>query len=130
MADLWVPLRAGSDIIFLGAMVNYVLTNNKEFREYVVRYTNAPSILREDFKDTEDLDGLFSGWDPEQKKYDPETWAYRSAPPKKVGGTPGPADHGGGHGRDRGGLAAEVTHFEWSLPPGDPISRFRVCNRH
>jgi len=103
MADLWVPLRAGSDIIFLGAMVNYVLTNNKEFREYVVRYTNAPSILREDFKDTEDLDGLFSGWDPEQKKYDPETWAYRSAPPKKVGGTPGPADHGGGHGRDRGG---------------------------
>ena len=44
MADIWVPLRAGSDIIFLGAMVNYVLTNNKEFREYVVRYTNAPSM--------------------------------------------------------------------------------------
>ncbi len=87
MADIWVPLRAGSDIIFLGAMVNYVLTNNKEFREYVVRYTNAPSILREDFKDTEDLDGLFSGWDPEQKKYDPETWRTE-APLRKKSAVP------------------------------------------
>jgi formate dehydrogenase major subunit len=45
MADIWVPLRAGCDIIFLGAMVNYVLTNNKEFREYVVNYTNAATLL-------------------------------------------------------------------------------------
>jgi len=59
MADIWVPLRAGSDILFLGGLINYVLTNNSEFREYVVHYTNAPTILREDFRDTEDLDGLF-----------------------------------------------------------------------
>ena len=72
MADIWIPLRAGSDIIFLGALVNYVLENNKEFRDYVVAYTNASTILREDFRDTEDLDGLFSGWDAEKKKYDPE----------------------------------------------------------
>src|SRR5437762_6606470 len=72
MADIWVPLRAGSEILFLGAMVNYVLTNNKEFREYVVRYTNAPSVLREDFRDTEDLNGLFSGLDADRKLYDPE----------------------------------------------------------
>ena len=45
MADIWVPLRAGSDIIFLGGLVNYVLANNKEFREYVVRYTNAPAMF-------------------------------------------------------------------------------------
>ena len=41
MADIWVPLRAGSDIIFLGALINYVLENNRDFREYVVHYTNA-----------------------------------------------------------------------------------------
>src|SRR5512134_4171952 len=60
MADIWVPLRAGSDIVFLGAMVNHVLTNGLEFRDYVVAYTNAAMILRTDLRDTEDLDGLFS----------------------------------------------------------------------
>ena len=82
MADVWVPLRAGSDILFLGALVHYVLENGKEFRDYVLAYTNASTILREDFRDTEDLDGLFSGWDEETKKYDPETWLYQGAPSK------------------------------------------------
>src|SRR6201981_2737249 len=72
MADVWVPLRAGSDIVFLGGLVNYALANNKEFREYVVRYTNEPTIFRTEFRDTEDLDGLFSGWNAKEKKYDPE----------------------------------------------------------
>jgi formate dehydrogenase major subunit len=76
MADLWAPLRAGSDVLFLGGLVNYVLANGKDFREYIVHYTNASAIISEDFQDTEDLDGLFSGWDPEQRKYDPQTWAY------------------------------------------------------
>src|SRR3989442_13570985 len=62
MADIWVPLRAGSDIIFLGALMNYVLANNKDFHEYVAHYPNPSPLLRDDFKDTEDLDGLFSGW--------------------------------------------------------------------
>src|SRR5687767_11003098 len=61
MADMWVPLRAGSDSVFLGALVNHVLSNGLEFREYVVHYTNASAIVREDFRDTEDLDGFFSG---------------------------------------------------------------------
>ena len=77
MADVWLPLRAGSDIIFLGAMVRYVLENNRYFHEYVVNYTNAATLVRDDFRDTEDLDGFFSGWDPEKKKYDPESWQYR-----------------------------------------------------
>jgi formate dehydrogenase major subunit len=76
MADLWLPLRAGSDIVFLGALVNYVLERGLEFRDYVVAYTNAPVIIGEDFGDTEDLDGLFSGWDEASGTYDPKTWAY------------------------------------------------------
>ena len=130
VADIWVPLRAGSDILFLGALVNYVLTNNKEFREYVVRYTNAPTILRDDFRDTEDLDGLFSGWDEREKKYSPDTWLYRSAPKKKSGSTPGHHDVGGGHGKDRGGEAQDVTNFDWDFTLEDPQCVFQVLKRH
>ncbi|PYP99606.1 MAG: formate dehydrogenase, partial [Acidobacteria bacterium] len=76
MADLWVPLRAGSDIVLLGALVRHVLEEQKDFREYVLHYTNASVILRDDMRDTEDLDGLFSGWDPAAQRYDTTTWGY------------------------------------------------------
>jgi formate dehydrogenase major subunit len=62
LADLYVPLRSGTDIVFLGALINWLLTNERYFKEYVLAYTNASYIVREDFKDTEDLDGLFSGF--------------------------------------------------------------------
>ena len=77
VADLHVPLRAGADIAFLGGLINYVLQNEKYFRDYVVAYTNAPVILTEDFEDTEDLDGVFSGLDREHRVYDSETWRYQ-----------------------------------------------------
>jgi formate dehydrogenase major subunit len=78
VAHLHVPIRAGADIAFVGGLINYVLQNDKYFRDYVVAYTNGPTIIDEDFKDTEDLDGLFSGWDPEHRTYDWETWRYQS----------------------------------------------------
>ena len=77
VADLHVPIRAGADIAFVGGLINYVLQNDKYFRDYVVAYTNGPTIIDEDFRDTEDLDGLFSGWDPEHRTYDWETWRYQ-----------------------------------------------------
>src|SRR4051794_40193497 len=76
VADLHVPIRAGSDMAFLGGLINYVLTEEKDFREYVVAYTNAAAILRDDFVDSDDLDGLFSGFDPEGRTYDTTTWQY------------------------------------------------------
>ncbi len=76
LADLHVPLRAGTDIVFLGGIINYVLANDKYFREYVLSYTNAATIIGEDFADTEDLDGLFSGFEPEHHMYDTLTWEY------------------------------------------------------
>ena len=75
-ADKHLPIRAGSDVVFLGALINHVLSNDLYFKEYVVAYTNAATILNEDFKDTEDLDGLFSGYDEELGSYDLSTWAY------------------------------------------------------
>src|SRR6059058_2945672 len=62
MADLHVPIRSGTDIAFLGGVINYILQNDRHFAEYVTSFTNAPALLKEGFEDTEDLDGLFSGW--------------------------------------------------------------------
>lgn len=95
LADLHVPLRAGTDIAFLGGLVKYVLDNDLDFREYVVAYTNAAAILREDFQDTEDLDGLFSGFDPETGQYDETTWQYEGVNVPASAGQRSPSQPGG-----------------------------------
>src|SRR6267378_4605805 len=86
MATKHVGIRAGSDLAFLGGIVNYILEHERWFDEYVKRYTNAPVIVGEEFADTEDLDGLFSGWDPETRKYDISTWAYEGMEPLAAAG--------------------------------------------
>ena len=62
MADVYAPIRSGSDIVFLGALINWVISNERYFDEYVRAYTNVSYIVNENFVDTEDLDGLFSGF--------------------------------------------------------------------
>ncbi|MDX3854540.1 formate dehydrogenase [Streptomyces sp. AK02-01A] len=79
VADQYVAIRAGSDIAFLGAIINHVLTEEKDFREYVLAYTNAATLVSEDFRDTEDLDGVFSGLDEERHHYDPRSWQYEGS---------------------------------------------------
>jgi len=75
VADLHVPLRVGTDIAFLGGLVRYVIENEQYFRDYVVPYTNAATIINEDFRDAEDdLAGLFSGYD--RGTYDAKSWQY------------------------------------------------------
>src|SRR3954467_6015009 len=76
VSDIYVPLRAGSDIAFLGGIINHVLSTESYFRDYVVNYTNAATILSEDFQDTEDLDGVFSGFDAQSGEYDRRSWMY------------------------------------------------------
>ena len=75
-ADIYAPLRPGTDITFLGGLINYVLREEAFFREYVVAYTNAATIITEDFRDTEDLQGLFSGYDADTGSYDNTSWRY------------------------------------------------------
>ena len=75
-ANLYVPIRSGSDIAFLGGLINYVLTHDKWFKEYVLAYTNASTIISDDYVDAEDNGGLFSGYDPQSGSYDSATWAY------------------------------------------------------
>ena len=75
VADIHVPIRVGTDIAFLGAIVNFILTNERYFRDYVVAYTNAANLLRDEFRDTEELDGLFSGYSEGQ--YEADSWQYK-----------------------------------------------------
>jgi formate dehydrogenase major subunit len=106
MATKFVGIRAGSDIAFLGGIVNYILEHERWFDEYVKTYTNAPVIVDEGYRDTEDLDGLFSGWDPETKKYSNETWQYEGMEAKASAGVPPKgeqAGHGGAGGQLVGG---------------------------
>ena len=79
-------IRAGTDIAFLGALINHVLQGGHEFREYVTAYTNASTIVSEDFRDTEDLDGVFSGWDEESGSYDIDSWSYEGLEPTPAAG--------------------------------------------
>ena len=131
MADYWLPLRPGSDIIFLGAMIKYVIDHEKYFREYVVHYTNASTLLRDDFRDTEDLGGIFSGWNQEEKQYDPTTWLYEGSPSKDSGGVfAGHSKHGGGHGKDRGGEAGDLGEHKNDPSLENPRCVFQVMKRH
>src|SRR5260370_17359013 len=70
-------MRAGADIAFVGGLINYVLSSGRYFKDYVLAYTNAATILTEDYADTEDLDGVFSGLNREYRYYDFDTWRYQ-----------------------------------------------------
>src|SRR5437016_2550854 len=73
VADYYVPLRAGTDIAFLGGVINYLLTHNKIQHEYVKAYTDASYIVRADYTFE---DGLFSGYNEAKRSYDKSTWMY------------------------------------------------------
>jgi formate dehydrogenase major subunit len=130
MADIWVPLRAGTDILFLGGLIRYALENDTYFREYVQHYTNAPMIIRDGYRDTEDLGGVFSGWDEQKKKYSPETWIYKGAKDKDAGSQTGHEEAGGGYGKQRGGEAAQISDYESDPTLQDPNCVFQILRRH
>ena len=133
MSDIWAPLRAGSDLLFLGALINHVLVHELDFRDYVVAYTNASTILREDFRDTEDLEGFFSGWNPGKKQYDPTSWLYQGSPERGAlfaGPIPGHEEHSGGHGKDRGGEAGESGEYESDPTLQHPRCIYQVLKKH
>jgi formate dehydrogenase major subunit len=139
VADLHVPIRAGADIAFVGGLINHVLTNEKYFRDYVLAYTNAATILTEDYADTEDLDGVFSGLDRENRVYEWDTWQYQCVATRPAVGERSPAltrgelrqlrRAGRGERHGGGGAAAE------SAPDTDetlqhPRCVFQVLKRH
>ena len=154
LCDVFVDIRAGSDVAFLGGLVNYVLSNDQWFQEYVLNYTNAATIIQEGFQDTEDLAGLFSGYrgDGETGKYDAVEghWGYEGC----QGGAGDPAGSGqsfrvrmlrGEHGIQghdlEGGAPSHsaprkhMTTAPGGTPPRDPTLQhprcvFQILKRH
>src|SRR5437763_1736640 len=137
VADQYVPIRAGADIAFLGGLISYMIENNRYFRDYVVNYTNAATIINENFQDTEDLGGVFSGLGPYTGdpingfvgQYDPSSWQYdrsavsdqgRSAATAQSGEQPVPS----GQAQQAGAQQGEIPKG----PPFDPLVRSLVQN--
>jgi formate dehydrogenase major subunit len=128
MADTYVTIRAGSDIAFLGGIVNHILSNGREFREYVEAYTNAATLVHDDFEDTEDLDGLFSGWNADTRTYDTASWQYAGVPT-----APSAASHEDSAAGEAYGYGANAG--EGSDPAVDPTLEhhrcvFQILKRH
>jgi formate dehydrogenase major subunit len=141
LADIYVPIRAGTDIAWLGGLINHVLSTEKYFREYVVNYTNAATIVGEKFADTEDLDGLFSGLDRGPRSYDPHSWQYEGG---EVAAASGERDQqyqdlagNGGSGSDAGGSESHgsggaTVRGSWRRDESltDPRCVFQILKRH
>jgi formate dehydrogenase major subunit len=129
VSDIYAPLRSGSDIVFLGGLINYVINSDRWnqddfFKKYVGNYTNAATLVSEDFKDTEELSGVFSGFDETKKTYNIKSWGYqRDAVPDQP-----PVD---GPLSFSDGLKRTFTGFPKSDPSlANPRSVFQIMKKH
>jgi formate dehydrogenase major subunit len=140
MANIYAPLRSGSDIVFLGAIIKHVVDRHEPifekkltsepltareqfFHDYLVHYTNAATLVNEDFKDTEDLAGLFAGFDPEKRAYDTKKWRYDTEPPSRK---PDEASGKPGEGQSQS-FSAQVGNLVGPPPKTDPTLRHERC---
>jgi formate dehydrogenase major subunit len=136
MATKHVGIRSGSDIAFLGGVINYILQNDLYFAEYVKTYTNAPVVINKKFQDTDDLDGLFSGWDPEKGWYEIDSWQYAGLdvhPAEQQREGPGGREDHVGSSEVHGAAGAQLS--DWRPPEIDetlehPNCVFQILKRH
>jgi formate dehydrogenase major subunit len=89
-ATQYVPLRTGTDIVFLGGIINQVLLQDRWFKEYVQHYTNASTIINEGYVDAEDNEGIFSGFRPDEGTYHlhDANWHYAGQEPPPAADVP------------------------------------------
>ncbi len=76
-ADLYAPMRSGTDIAFFGGLIKYIIDNELYHKEYIVHYTNAATLINPKYKGPDVLDGLFSGYNSQKRQYDRATWSYQ-----------------------------------------------------
>jgi formate dehydrogenase major subunit len=125
VSDEHVPIRVGTDIAFLGGLINHVLQGDHWFREYVEAYTNASTIVDEGYLDSEDLDGVFVGWDEESRTYDPSHWGYAGMEPQAAAGEREQASQAQGGERSHGAHGAGLQGGE--PPETDPTLQHPRC---
>jgi formate dehydrogenase major subunit len=124
VSDLHVPIRAGSDIAFLGGLIRWLIENERYFKEYVTTYTNAATIISEQYQDTEELDGVFSGLmeytgDPINGfigQYSGQTWQYDRTQVGEAGRSANTAQSG-----EQGVQSGQPGGAQVSVPPGPPF---------
>lgn len=127
LCDLYAPVRAGSDIAFLGGLINYILERDLWFKEYVLTYTNISTIINKDFKDTSELEGCFSGFDAQTRSYKVESWQYKGeAVPSSL------ADHYVNTGE---AYSDRLSRMESGPPQTDPTLQnpscvYQILRRH
>ena len=126
LADTFVPIRVGSDIAFLGGVIRHILANGLDFREYVTAYTNAAALISPDYRDTEDLDGLFSGFDPETRTTTRR--AGSTACDRAAARRAGHADGGRAHGAGGAPIAAPAEATDPTLQHPDCV--YQILKRH
>jgi formate dehydrogenase major subunit len=123
MADIYAPVRAGTDIAFLGGLIHYILEHDLWFRDYALNYTNIAHVIDERYQDTEDLDGLFSGWDTEGRAYGTDSWqlAIQSASGRaeNTEAESQQAESAGRHGQPRTDPSLQ-----------DPLCVYQILKRH
>jgi formate dehydrogenase major subunit len=128
MAHQHVAIRSGTDIAFLGGLIHHVLETGSWFREYVLRYTNAATIVDERFRDTEDLDGVFSGFDPETGRYDPASWGYEGCTEPAV--RPGVREHATQAFTEMTGAGMNLDGCRIDQTMQDPRCVLQILRRH
>ena len=127
LADRHVPIRAGTDIAFLGGLIRHVLETGSYFHDYVVSYTNASTIVSEHYRDAEDLGGVFSGFDPETGMYDRSTWAYEGGEMPSAAGV---REHSAQAFEDTTGAGMLVGEVSRDDTLQHPRCVFQILRRH
>jgi formate dehydrogenase major subunit len=127
LADLHIPIRAGTDVAFLGGLIRHVIETESYFRDYVINYTNACAIVGEDFRDTEELEGVFSGYDPETGTYDPSSWMYGGC---QVNFGAGTHEHATQAFSEHTGAGMLVDGLEYDETLENPQCVFQILRRH
>jgi formate dehydrogenase major subunit len=77
VADVYAPIRQGTDIAFLMGLINYCIQNDKVQWDYVKAFTSASYLVKDEFAYQ---DGLFSGYDEAKRDYDKSSWDYQIGP--------------------------------------------------
>ncbi|CAG0941487.1 partial formate dehydrogenase major subunit, partial [Anaerolineae bacterium] len=114
-ADIYSPIRSGTDIVYLGGLINYTFQNKLYQEEYVKAFTNALTLINADYKGPADLDGLFSGYNKDTKAYDVTTWQYQTEKVKA---------------KDAAGNEVEVSVPKQAVNLDDPNTIFSLMKKH
>ena len=127
LADIYAPIRAGSDIAFLGGLINYILERDLWFKDYALNYTNLSTIIDARFQDASALDGLFSGFDPDSRSYKYDPWQYQGEEvPSSL------AEH---YVNTTESFSEKLRRMEKGPPPRDPTLQhpntvYQILKRH